>query len=559
MKQWKIAEEYAQEVNLSSELGISSIISRLLANRGIKDFKSSQEFLFPQRKHLYPPNMLPDLEAAVLRIRRAIDKNESILLFGDFDVDGVTSLAMFADYLSKRKVNFNVLIPSRINEGYGFNERAFEVAKAENISLIIVLDCGTNSSLMDRAKHSGCEVIVVDHHEVLERKRGHLLVNPKRRDCDYPFKELTTGALAFKIIWALKNIFPYEYLDLVTLSIVCDVAPLLGENRVLVKEGLGKLRNSPSLGVESLMKVSCVRKEYIDTFHLGWMLGPRLNASGRLSCAYPSFQLLSADSEEKAQELAQVLDKNNKKRQAESRNLLNAALAKIESEINLRDDYVIVLSEDDWHIGILGIAASHIKERFARPVFLISLKDNLGRGSGRSIEGFHLMDALKHCKSFLKDFGGHSKACGIEIEKSQINNFRKAINSLAKEVLSKKDLIPQLFIDKEISFSEISLNLVDNLELFSPFGEANPEPLFLTRRLKVKNITDYKTANKLVWFEDCSNGNTSYIYPVRVSRANKIFGFLDYGEYFDITYSLVRDRSLSGNEIILKAKDVRIA
>jgi len=559
MKQWKVAENSEAAADLAKQVGVSDTISQLLINRGLTDFKSCQEFLFPKRKFLLPPHFLPDLEKAALRIRKAIESREQILLFGDYDVDGVTSLAMLADYLSKRGVNFKVLIPSRVQEGYGFNQQALKLAESQGISLIIALDCGTNSLLIDKARSKGVDVIVVDHHQVFERKRNHLLVNPKRRDSDYPFKEVTTGVLVFKLVWALKNIFPYEYLDLVSLSIVCDVAPLVGENRILVKEGLGKLRSSPCLGVESLMRASSVRKEYIDTFHLGWALGPRLNASGRLALAYPSFQLLSVDSEEEAEELARLLDKNNKQRQAESRNLLNLALAKIDSEVDLRNDYVIVLSEEDWHIGILGIVASRIKEKFSRPTFLISLKQNAGKGSGRSIEGFHLMGALDKCKGLLKGYGGHSKACGIEIEKSQIDNFRKAINSIAKEALKEKDLIAKVFIDRQICFSQINPQMMEHLEFFSPFGEANPEPLFLTRSLKVKNITDYKQQEKLIWFQEDTSENMNFVYPAQVSGSDKIFTFLDYARRFDIIYNLRKERNRPDLQVILKLRDSRIS
>ncbi|MBN2119759.1 MAG: single-stranded-DNA-specific exonuclease RecJ [Candidatus Omnitrophica bacterium] len=558
MKNWKVAEETSEVKKLAEETGLSLSVCQLLVNRNVKDKEESQKFLYPKRKFIHEPSLLPDLEEAVLRIRKAIDNKEKILLFGDYDVDGITSLAMLSDYFSKRGVDFFVLIPSRIDDGYGFNKKAFAKAIQEGATLIIALDCGTNSRLLNEAKSLGLDVVVVDHHESFKMKRNFLLVNPKRQDSIYPFKEVSTGALTFKLIWALKGIFAYEYLDLVSLSIVCDVAPLLDENRILVKLGLEKLRTSPCLGIESLIKKTTLKSEYIDTFHLGWILGPRLNASGRISCAYPAFELLSSDCEQRASELAIVLEKNNKQRRQESKEVLNSALAKIESEVDLRKDYVIVLFEEDWHSGILGIAASNIKERFSRPTFLISLKENLGKGSGRSIDNFHLMQALDECRDYLKDYGGHKKACGIEIEKDKINKFREAINEVAKKVLKEKDLISSLEIDRQINFSEITPQFLETLKLFSPFGEANPEPLFLTKSLKVKNITD-KGTDKFVWFQEQAGGDANFIYPARIGANNKFFRILEYGQCFDVVYSLKIRSNQPDSQAVLSLKDVRMS
>lgn len=559
MKRWKIAEKDPLTEALAEQLGTSRIISQLLVNRNIKDYAAAQKFLYPKRNYLYPPSLLPDLERAVCRIKKAIDNREKILLFGDYDVDGVTSLAMMSDYLSKKKIPLKVLIPSRLHQGYGFNREAIEAAKKEGIALIISCDCGTNSLLIDEAINLGIDVIVIDHHQVLQRKRNFLLINPKRKDSNYPFKEVSTGLLVFKLICALKDEFASEYLDLVTLSIVCDVAPLIDENRILVKEGLIKIRNNPCLGLECLMNESSVRKEYVGVFHLGWILGPRLNASGRMSLAYPAFELLSSESYAQAKKLAGLLDSDNKTRRTESKRLLSSALAKVESEIDLDKDYVIVLSEQDWHIGILGIAASCIKEKFSRPAFLISLYEGLGKGSGRSIENFHIMDALEECKEYLKDFGGHKKACGIEIEKDQIDKFRKAINLVAKRTLSKKDLVTYLYIDREISLQEISPQLIEMLSLFIPFGEANPEPFFLTSKLRVKNVTNSNGTDKLVWFQTDRCDRKICIYPARVSSNDKIFQLLEYGDYFDIVYNLRQEKGQPAQQIFLNLQDTRIS
>jgi len=559
MKEWKVSEIDRESRELAESLGLPEVIPGLLRGRRLETPDSVKKFLYPERKDIYSPSLLPDLDKAVKVISRAVEKKEKILLFGDYDVDGITSLSILGGYLSKRKAVFKTVIPSRIKEGYGFNQKALETAEEENVSLIIVLDCGTNSSLLDKAVKSGIDVIVVDHHEVLKAEREYLLINPKRKDCSYPFKGLPAGALAFKLVWGLKNMFPYEYLDLAGLSIVCDVAPLIDENRCLLKEGLDKFRNSPCLGINCLMEASSVRREYLEAFHLGWILGPRLNASGRMGSAYPALELLSAEDEDKAKELALFLDKNNRKRQAESRRLFEEASAELNSSAFFQDDSAVVLSGEGWHPGILGIAASQLKEKVSKPVFLISLRNGEGRGSGRSIDGLDIMEALDYCKDLLIGYGGHKKACGIEIKSVNVSAFREKLNSFVKENLKGKRLQPSLFIDFEIEFKDITSKLLDYLNMFSPFGEGNPEPVFLSRDLSIKGVSSLPWGGKTVWLEQKGPNNERVVYPAQVKPSNKLCEFVDYSEPVDVVYSLRKNKSAQASQCVLKVKDVRLS
>ncbi len=555
MKSWNIPETTESVKILASRTGLSEIIAQLLVNRNLTNEECSRRFLHTKRSNIYPPSLLPDLENSVLRIKEAIKNKERILLFSDYDADGVTSLAILSDYLSKRKADFEVMIPSRLTQGYGFNSQALSFARQKGISLIIALDCGTNSDLLNKAVDTGINVVVIDHHEVFPKERKFLLVNPKREGSGYPFRELSTGFLVFKLIWAFKNIFPYEYLDLATISVVCDVAPLVDENRALVSEGLKKMRNDPHLGIKHLMQITRIKKENLGAFHLGWILGPRINAIGRIGCAYPAWELLSTECDDKAAELAGVLDFTNRLRRSEVQKVLNTALKKIE-DIDLKKELVIVLSEDDWHVGVLGIVASRIKEKFSRPAFLISLNSGIGRGSGRSIDNFHLIKALQSCKESLLGYGGHEKACGLEIEQDNIERFKDSLNAYAGKNLALSDLVPQLSIDKEITFEDITAGLLDSLELFTPFGEANPEPLFLTRNLKIKNVTQNKWGTRLVWFESVRN-KKSLVYPARVKSDDKILSFKAYADSFDIVYRLRSNKNSSFSPAILKIEDIR--
>lgn len=559
MKEWKVSEIDKESGELAKSAGLPEIMAGLLKGRGLETPDSVKKFLYPKRKDIYSPFLLPDLDEAVKRISRAVEKKERILLFGDYDVDGITSLSILGGYLSKRKAVFKTVIPSRIKEGYGFNRKALETAEKEKVSLIVVLDCGTNSSLLDKAVKSGIDVIVVDHHEVLKTEREYLLINPKRKDCSYPFKGLPAGVLAFKLVWGLKNMFPYEYLDLASLAIVCDVAPLIDENRCLLKEGLDKFKNSPCLGVDCLMEASSVRKEYLEAFHLGWILGPRLNASGRMGSAYPALELLSAEDEDKAKELALFLDKNNRQRQAESKRLFEEALAELDNTSGLKDDPALVLSGERWHPGILGIAASQLKEKVSKPVFLISLKNGEGKGSGRSVDGLDIMEALDYCKDLLIGYGGHKKACGIEIESGNISAFREKLNNFIREKLKGKSLQSGLFIDSEIEFKDITSKLLDYLDMFSPFGEGNPEPVFLSRSLNIKGISSLPWGGKTVWLEQKGSNNERLVYPAQVKSSNKLCEFVDYPEPVDVVYSLKKNKSSQGAQSILKVKDVRLS
>lgn len=558
MKKWVLAEKPVEIQKLAEDLGTSEIVAQLLFNRGIKDSVSARKFFYSGKKDVHSPFLLPDIKEAVERVKKAIRDEENIILFGDYDVDGVASLAIVSDYFSNQNNEYHVLIPSRVYHGYGFNRKALDLAKKRNVSLIITLDCGTNSLLINEAKSLVIDVIVIDHHEVISQERNYLLVNPKRKDSKYPFREVSTGLLAFKFIWALKGQFPYEYLDLATLAIVCDVTPLINENRTLVKEGLSKIKKSSCLGLKALIQATGINMNYIKAFHIAWILGPRLNASGRISCAYPAWRLLFTKNEKRAKKLASFLDKINKERRQEGKKVLDSALDKLYSQADTDSDYVFVLSGEEWPVGILGIAASRIKERFFRPTFLISVNEKGARGSGRSVENFHLMDALDFCKDSLVGYGGHSQACGLEIEKNQIENFRKSLNAYAMKVLDKADLVPQVFIDKSIKFKDIKSDLLETLDLFSPYGEFNSEPLFLTSGLLVRNVTSDKWGNKIVWFVEETDGDDSITYPARIKSTHRFFEFLDYSSRFDIIYRL-RQSNSSLSPCVLKITDVRIS
>lgn len=555
-KKWIINNDHADVSDLACELGMPSLLVRLLARRGMTDYAKVQRFLEPKEDQLYDPFMLKDMDKAVGLLDIAVDNKSNIMIFGDYDVDGVSSVAMMSKYLTTRGAKHFTILPQRHVNGYDFNDDALEQAKANDVKLIMCLDCGSNSELLLKVPSMGIDVVVIDHHEVTEEDRDFVLVNPKRTDASYPFRDLTTGALVFKFISACEGKAAFDYIDLAALSVVCDVAPLLDENRIIVRKGLEKLRSFPSLGLKVLMQVTKVNPAYVSTFHLGWRLGPRLNAAGRISRADLSLELLMAEDEKKAYDIACEIEGVNKQRKQISDSVREMAMTQLEDR-HCDDDYIHVAYGEDWNAGIVGIVASNIKEKYYRPAIVISFDGDTGKGSGRSIHGFNILEALESCKDYLETFGGHARACGIEIKKDKIEEFRLVINEYAKKHLESKELIPVIYVDADVSFFDLTDATVQALSGFAPFGEGNQEPLFMTHNVFVKNITNSMYGQKQIWLEERSiKGNR--VLPARVFKNSPFIELLPIGTRCDITYSVTYDVRNSGGPITLKIKDVKV-
>jgi len=493
MKRWKVQEADVElRKNLSKNLGISDILSHILVNRNITTPQASHTFLYGTLADLTPWQLLADIQKAALRIRKAISNGEKILVYGDYDVDGISACVLLQDSLSKIGGEISYYIPNRIDEGYGLNKSVFPVAKKKNVSLIITVDCGI--SAFEEVKFfnkNGIDVVITDHHKPKASilPPAVAIVCPQRADCRYPFKELSGVGVAFKLAQAVygKDEDLFEYLDLVALGTVADVVPLVGENRILVKEGLKKISTTDKKGLRALINVSGLKRKNISAKNIGYVLGPRINVAGRLGSADLAVRLLMTDDEEEARNIAGELHRNNRQRQMLQEKIFNEALAKIDREINFKEHRVIVLEDESWHSGVIGIVASKITREFYRPTIIISTKDSPGKGSGRSIENFHLFDAISACRHLLLDYGGHKGACGISILKDKIKIFGDFINKVAHKVLKPEDLLPILEIDAEIPFSLVETDFIKEINQLAPFGCKNPQPVFLSRELFFKN------------------------------------------------------------------------
>jgi single-stranded-DNA-specific exonuclease len=493
-KRWVVKKSDKEITNiLVKELGISPIVAQLLANRSILKVEEADKFLNCRLSNLHDPFMLKGMERAVARIRHALSKGEKILVYGDYDVDGITSVALLKSVLTGLGGHVLDYIPNRLEEGYGLNLDACQLAHRKKVSLLITVDCGINAAREVAYLNSlSIDSIIIDHHEVQggSLPKACAIIDPLQDGCDYPFKYLAGVGLALKVAQALLDRTPEqmkEYMDLVALGTVSDVVPQLGENRILTKYGLDVLNTTERIGLRELIKVSGLKGRDISSGHIGFILGPRINASGRIGSPKKALQLLLTHRKDEAGEIAGMLNQENRNRQKIESGILQEAMQKVQTEVNFKDHKTIVLSSTDWHPGVIGIVASRLVDKFYRPTAIISVNRNVGKGSARSISDFNLFEAINKCKDHLMEFGGHKAACGFSIQKKEIERFKTRFNKFAKESLLPEHLLPKIRADMDIPLSKLSERLISDIERLAPHGPKNPSPLFISKGIKLKN------------------------------------------------------------------------
>lgn len=477
----------------SLELKISEITAQLLSNRGISTLKEAGEFLACSLSSCHDPFLLKDMDKAVSRIKKAIQDKEKILVYGDYDVDGMTSVAMLKQALQNLNATVETYIPNRLEEGYGLNINAIKKAIKDGVSLIITVDCGISSfKEIEYANAVKIDVIVTDHHEIVNSRlpQAYAIINPLQESCKYPFKHLAGVGLAYKLVKAIyegTSFFAEDFLDLVSLGTIADIVPLIGENRILAKHGLDEINKRNRAGLNALAEVSGLNGKDVSSGHIGFMLGPRINAMGRVGSPQKAVDLLLTSDKNEAMKLAKMLDAENRSRQKIEAKILDEALSKIDKEINFKQHKIIVLGSEGWHAGVIGIVASKIADRYYRPTILVSLDGKYGKGSGRSVDKFNLFDVILQCRDLLIGFGGHEAACGLTIEKDRLDEFREKINMEAENHTYEDTFSPQLEIDMEIQLNMLTENVINEIESLAPFGEENPRPVFSSRNLIVKD------------------------------------------------------------------------
>ena len=500
-KSWKIRPRQVEiQQCLSPQLGISPLLSQLLSARNITTPEEAEVFLSPKLSDLHSPFLMKDMEKVVKRISKAIKSQEEIMLYGDYDVDGVTGISILLLFLRDAGARVSFFIPDRVEEGYGLHTEALKRIKEEGAKLIITVDCGTSDvEQVKFAKQQGMEVIITDHHEVPGvLPPAYAILNPRLGDCGFPFDKLAGVGVVFNLLMALRRTLKdkgfwegrsmpnlKEYLDLVALGTIADVVPLIDENRILVKYGLKELTRGSRIGIKALKKVCGLSDTVITSYLVAFRLAPRINAPGRLSRARRSVTLLTTDDHQEAQEIALNLEQENTQRQQLEGRILKEACALIEVDPKFGERKSIVLASPEWHPGVIGICASRLLDRYYKPSVLIACDDRkgIGKGSARSSESFHLYEGLKECEHLLTNYGGHHSAAGLTIELSKLEDFKVLFDAVVSENISEEENIPFLKIDAEISLNEVSEQLVSEIAKLEPFGICNPEPVFSSRSL----------------------------------------------------------------------------
>ena len=533
----------------------SPLFLSLLVHRGLQTAEEIENFLYPERENLINPFLMKGMNEAAERLKKAAARGEKVLVHGDYDVDGVTGAAILSLTLEKLGISHETFLPERKRDGYGVSKEAIEKARKTGVRLLVTVDCGISAGEEIReAREAGVEAIVLDHHRLPAEglPPASAILNPLQEDCAYPFKELSAGGLAFKLSQALLGHEAFEYFDLAALSTIADLAPLRGENRILVKEGLHQLSERKRLGIKALAETASLRAREIKTSHVGFILGPRINASGRMSSASTALRLLLTGNEREAGSLARVLEEENRQRRQEEQRVLSEAIQQVERSVNFARDRILVIAQEGWHAGVIGIVASRLVERYHRPAFVIALENGRGKGSGRSIRSFHLFNALEAAREFLLEFGGHEQAAGFSVSMDQISSLRRRLNEHSHAVYPPEVFLKSIDVDLEISLADLTPRLVRELEMLEPFGVGNPKPVFLSRGLFAKNVGLPQKAGRRIWVTD-----GTLTYEVVLSERSGIRFDFESGSRFDLVYT-VGQKSWQGETLtFLDAKDIK--
>lgn len=492
-KKWQIYQIENERVEeLQKKYNINKLLATILVNRGIIEEKQIEKFLNPKRNDFYNPYKMPDMGIAVERIVKAIENKEKTIIYGDYDVDGITSVTVLKSFLEERGLEVAEYIPNRLEEGYGLNKNAVEEIAKQGYKLMITVDCGI--SAIEEVKYAnefGIETIVTDHHEPgNELPKAIAVVDAKRKDNKYPFRNLAGVGVVFKLIQAIGMELKLDekeylkYLDIVCIGTISDIVPLVDENRVIVKLGLKLVEQTKNLGLRAILQASGYSK--IDSSTISFGVAPRINACGRMGHQEEALRLFLSKEINEVNELTQKLNEYNRLRQETEKSIYTDAIMQIERD-GLASHSTIVVMGKNWHHGVIGIVSSKITEMYFKPSILLCEEQDYGKGSGRSIPGFDLYEALTECNDTIEKFGGHSMAVGINVKKDKFEEFKQKLEQIARE-RHIEEIVPILKIDAQISLDEINKEMVDSLKELEPFGEENKTPLFVFKNLKIDSI-----------------------------------------------------------------------
>ena len=551
---YKVNEERVEEIQ--EKYNINKLLATILANREIEDIKT---YIEPTRHDFHNPYEMPDMEKAVERILKAIDNKEKIIIFGDYDVDGITSITVLKSFFKDLGIEVGEYIPNRLNEGYGLNKDAIKKIASEGYKLMVTVDCGiTGIEEVEYAKELGIETIVTDHHEPGESFPDAIaVVDCKRKDNTYPFRELAGVGVAFKLCQAISQKLNLDekqylkYLDIVALGTISDIVPLKDENRVITKLGLMLIKQTKNCGLVSLLNIAGYRK--IDSTAISFGVAPRINACGRMGCANEALELLLSSNMRDASEKARNIAKYNSDRQNFEKIIYDDAIRQIEKE-SIENLNSIVLGGDNWHHGVVGIVASKITDLYYKPTLLVCFEngENIGRGSGRSIPGFDLHEALIECKDILEGFGGHSMAVGLSIKKENMPILKEKFEEISKKA-NIEEMIPSIKIDSIINIDNINKEMVDSLELLEPIGEGNKMPIFAFKNLKIDSIRSLSEGKHLKL--TLKSNNNTYINAIGFNLGYLVNEFI-IGDKIDLVGNIEINSFNGTDSIQINIKDI---
>ena len=553
--------------HLSDVLRVDEILAILLVQRGIKNLEEAQNFFRPAYDLLHSPMLMKDMQRAVDRIDHAIKNREKIMVYGDYDVDGTTSVAMVYSFLKKIHPSVDYYIPDRYTEGYGISLKGIDVAVAGNYKLIISLDCGIKSvEKIKYASSKGIDFIVCDHHYPGdELPNTFAVLNPKRHDCNYPYKELSGCGVGFKMLqaYALRNNIPmeevYEYIDLVAVSIASDIVPMDGENRVLASLGIKKLNDNPGLGLKHVVKVSGLEDSQRHVDDIVFKIGPRINAAGRMKSGIHAVELLISDDERVAKQASSEIDCYNNDRKNIDSDITRQALRMLASDPEDEFRKTTVLFDPSWHKGVVGIVASRLIETYYRPTIVLTESNGVATGSARSVEGFDLYRAIDACSDLLENFGGHMYAAGLTMKTENVPIFSKKFEEIVANTITEEQLVANIEIDTEISFTDITPKFVRNLKQFRPFGPQNMTPVFLTRNVldtgAGKIVGKYGEHLKLDLKQESA---PNLIFPAIGFQLGEYYQTIRSGKPFDVCYSVEENTFKGETKTQLQLRGIKV-
>ncbi|HEY9047325.1 MAG TPA: single-stranded-DNA-specific exonuclease RecJ [Ohtaekwangia sp.] len=552
----------SQEVEqLSQAINVNRCLTSILLQRGINDFQEAKDFFRPSLEQLHDPFLMKDMDKAIVRLKQAIDSGEKILIYGDYDVDGTTAVSLVYSYIHNFYKNCEVYIPDRYAEGYGVSLAGIEWAEQNGYTLIIALDCGIKSSeLIDIAQHKAIDFIVCDHHLPDDNiPHAAAVLDPKRKDCTYPYKELSGCGIGFKLIQAYAQKFRdeqelYQYLDLVAVSIASDIVPITGENRTLAYFGLRKLNEDPSPGLKALKDIAAIKND-LDISGIVFTLGPRINAAGRVAHARAAVDLLISKTEAEANDLAEKINVKNDLRKQFDSDITEEAISMIENDDALRSAKSTVLFKNTWHKGVIGIVAARCVEKFYRPTVILTESNNKITGSARSVNGFDLYNAILECSDLLEKFGGHKYAAGLTLDIQNLESFQRRFEEVVSSTITEEMLTPVIEIDMPLHFNTIAPKFLNVLKQMAPFGPENQRPVFEADNVYVFNsLSSFK--DKHVRFLAAQEGSDNVFQAVGFDLAEH-YDRLSRRDLFKMTFTVEENTFNGTTSIQLRIKDIK--